>query len=151
LGGTLDGQQGHKFLSGRVNLCRGCETIRRLDRCVSRVCEIWLSSSGQHGQKWICDIPCRGFVFRPRVFRVDAWFPTCPGNPTAFYRWGRWVTAEWPRGLIILVTFFAVLTMFVWGAIENNRNPNSESLKRVTIYFVVFYVFFLAGVAFFGD
>jgi hypothetical protein len=41
--------------------------------------------------------------------------------------------------------------MFVWGAIENNRNPNSESLKRVTIYFVVFYVFFLVVVAFFSD
>ena len=61
------------------------------------------------------------------------------------------MSAEWPRGLIMLVTFFAVLTMFVWGAIENNRNTNSESLKRVTIYFVVFYVFFLAGVGFFGD
>ena len=61
------------------------------------------------------------------------------------------MSAEWPRGLIILVTFFAVLTMFVWGAIENNRDPNSESLKRVTIYFVVFYVFFLVGLAFFSD
>ena len=61
------------------------------------------------------------------------------------------MSAEWPRGLIILVTFSAVLTMFVWGAIENNRDPNSESLKRVTIYFVVFYVFFLVGLAFFSD
>jgi hypothetical protein len=61
------------------------------------------------------------------------------------------VSAEWPRGLIILITFFAVLTMFVWGAVENNRDPNSDSLKRVTICFVVFYGFFLAVVAFFGD
>jgi hypothetical protein len=61
------------------------------------------------------------------------------------------VSADWPRGLIILIAFFAVLIMFVWGAIENNRDPNSESLKRVTIYFVVFYVFSLVGVAFFSD
>jgi hypothetical protein len=61
------------------------------------------------------------------------------------------VSAEWPRGLMILITFFTVLTMFVWGALENNRNPNSESLRRVTIYFVVFYVFFLAVIPFFSD
>jgi hypothetical protein len=122
-----------------------------LDRCVSRLCEIWLSSSCRDGQKWIWDIPCCRFVIRPRVFRVDAWFPTCPGNPKAFYRRGSRVSADWPRGLIILIAFFAVLIMFVWGAIENNRDPNSESLKRVTIYFVVFYVFSLVGVAFFSD
>jgi len=39
------------------------------------------------------------------------------------------MSADWPRGLIILIIFFAVLTMFVWGAIENNRDPNSEGLK----------------------
>ena len=61
------------------------------------------------------------------------------------------MSAEWPRGLIILTTFFAVLIMFVWGAVENNRDPNSESLKRVTIYFVMFYLFFLVVVPFFGD
>jgi hypothetical protein len=151
LGRTLAGRQGHKFLSGCVTLCRGCETIRRLDRCVSCLCEIHFSASCQHGQKWICDILCCRFVFPPRVVRVDAWFPTCPSNPKAFYRRGNGVSADWPRGLIILITFFAVLTMFVWGAIENNRDPNSESLKRVTIYFVVFYVFFLVVVAFFSD
>ena len=61
------------------------------------------------------------------------------------------MSAEWPRGLVILITFFAVLTMFVWGAVENNRNPSSESLRRVTIYFVVFYVFFLVAAASFTD
>ncbi len=61
------------------------------------------------------------------------------------------MSADWPRGLIILIIFFAVLTMFVWGAIENNRDPNSESLKRVTICFVVFYMFFLVVVASFSD
>jgi len=33
--------------------------------------------------------------------------------------------------------------MFVLGAIENNRNPNSERLKDVTISFVVLYAVFL--------
>ncbi len=61
------------------------------------------------------------------------------------------MSADWPRGLIILIIFFAVLTMFVWGAIENNRDPNSEGLKRVTICFVVFYMFFLVVVASFSD
>ena len=81
----------------------------------------------------------------------SALMPGFPGNPKAFYRRGSRVSADWPRGLIILIAFFAVLIMFVWGAIENNRDPNSESLKRVTIYFVVFYVFSLVGVAFFSD
>jgi hypothetical protein len=54
------------------------------------------------------------------------------------------VSADWPRGLIILITFLAVVIMFVRGAIEKNRNPNSNGLKRVTIYFALLYVVFLA-------
>jgi len=53
------------------------------------------------------------------------------------------VSADWPRGLIILIIFLTVLTMFVWGAIENNRSPNSERLKHVTIPIVVLYAVFL--------
>ena len=56
------------------------------------------------------------------------------------------MSADWPRGLITLITFLAVVTMFVQGAIENNRNPNSKWLKRVTISFVVLYVVFLVVV-----
>jgi hypothetical protein len=73
-------------LVGDVTLRRRREAMRRLCRSVSRLCEIWLSSSSQHGQRWIRDILCCRFVFCPRVFRVDAWFPTFPGNPEAFYR-----------------------------------------------------------------
>ena len=53
------------------------------------------------------------------------------------------MSAEWPRGLIILIIFLTVMIMFVWGAIENNRNPNSKGLKGVTIGFVVLYPVFL--------
>ena len=53
------------------------------------------------------------------------------------------MSAEWPRGLIILIIFLTVMIMFVWGAIENNRNPNSRGLKGVTIGFVVLYPVFL--------
>jgi hypothetical protein len=58
------------------------------------------------------------------------------------------VSADWPRGLIILITFLAVVTMFVRGALDSNRNPNSKRLKRVTINFVVLYVVFLVVVRF---
>ena len=61
------------------------------------------------------------------------------------------MSADWPRGLIILITFLTVLTTFVWGAVENNRNPNSQKLKRVTISFVVPYVVFLVIAAFFNN
>jgi hypothetical protein len=73
-------------LVGGVTLCRRREAMRRLCRRVSRLCGIGLSSSCQHGQGWIRDIVCCRFVFCPRVFRVDTWFPTCPSNPDAFYR-----------------------------------------------------------------
>jgi hypothetical protein len=36
------------------------------------------------------------------------------------------------------------MIMFVSGAIENNRNPDSKGLTRVTIYFVALYAVFLA-------
>ena len=68
---------------------------------------------------------------------------SCPSNPKLSVERGSSVSADWPRGLIILITFLTVLTMFVWGAIENNRNPNSERLKDVTISFVVLYAVFL--------
>lgn len=58
------------------------------------------------------------------------------------------MSADWPRGLIILITFLAVVTTFVRGAIESNRNRNSKRLRRVTIYFVVLYVVFLVVVRF---
>jgi hypothetical protein len=61
------------------------------------------------------------------------------------------VSPDWPRGLIILIVFLTVLIMFVWGAVENNRDPNSKRLKRVTIWFVVLYAVFLAVVAFFNN
>jgi hypothetical protein len=61
------------------------------------------------------------------------------------------VSADWPRGLIILITFLTVLTTLVWGANETNRNPNSERLKRVTISLVVPYVVFLVVAAFFNN
>jgi hypothetical protein len=137
---------------GLVGDVPGCSASRALGRTLGRrQRHKFLSSSSQRGQEWTCDVACCRFVFRPRGFHVDAWFPTCRGDPNAFYRRGSWVSAEWPRGLMILITFFTVLTMFVWGALENNRNPNSESLRRVTIYFVVFYVFFLAVIPFFSD
>jgi uncharacterized membrane protein len=58
------------------------------------------------------------------------------------------VSVDWPRGLIILITFLTAVIMFVQGAIENNRNSNSKALKRVTIYFAVLYVVFLLVVRF---
>jgi hypothetical protein len=61
------------------------------------------------------------------------------------------VSPDWPRGLIILIVFLTVLIMFVWGAVENNRDPNSKRLKRVTIWFVVLYAVFLVVVAFFNN
>jgi len=61
------------------------------------------------------------------------------------------VSPDWPRGLIILIVVLTVLVMFVWGAIENNRDPNSKRLKRVTICFVVLYAVFLVVVAFFNN
>ena len=61
------------------------------------------------------------------------------------------MSADWPRGLIILITFLAVLIMFVSGAIENNQNPNSKRLKRVTISFVVLYAVFLVVVRVFDN
>ena len=57
------------------------------------------------------------------------------------------MSAEWPRGLIILITFLAVLIMFVSGAIEDNQNSNSKRLKHVTIYFVALYAVFLVVAA----
>ena len=61
------------------------------------------------------------------------------------------MSADWPRGLISLITFLVVVIMFVQGAIENNRNPDSKTLKRVTTYFVVLYVVFLVVVRFSND
>ncbi len=66
-----------------------------------------------------------------------------PRQPKLSVEGGSSVSAEWPRGLIILITFLTVLIMFVSGAVENNENPNSERLKRVTIHFVVLYAVFL--------
>jgi hypothetical protein len=61
------------------------------------------------------------------------------------------VSADWPRGLTILITFLVVVIMFVRGAIENNQNPNSKGLKRATIFFGVLYVVFLVVVRFSND
>src|SRR5438067_12904215 len=71
---------------------------------------------------------------------------SCPSNPKLSVEGGSSVSADWPRGLIILIIFLTVLTMFVWGAIENNRSPSSERLKHVTIPIVVLYAVCL-GVA----
>ena len=61
------------------------------------------------------------------------------------------MSAQWPRGLIILITFLVVLIMFVSGAIEDNQNPNSKRLKHVTMYFVALYAVFLVVVAHFNN
>jgi hypothetical protein len=39
-------------------------------------------------------------------------------------------------GILIAFGFFVVLGMFVWGAYENNRNPNSQKSAAVPILLV---------------
>ena len=53
------------------------------------------------------------------------------------------MSAEWPRALVFAFTVFFVLGGMTWVAIENDRDPNSEKLRRAPIYFVAVYVTFL--------
>ncbi|MCP4617244.1 MAG: hypothetical protein GY844_12530 [Bradyrhizobium sp.] len=53
------------------------------------------------------------------------------------------MSAEWPRALVFAFTIFYVLGGMTWVAIENNRDPNSEKLRRALIYFVALYITFL--------
>jgi len=50
---------------------------------------------------------------------------------------------QWPRGLILLVGFFVVMTAFVWTGIEHNRNPNPDRIPRGPIYLIAAYIVFL--------
>jgi hypothetical protein len=61
------------------------------------------------------------------------------------------VSAEWPRALIILVTFLYVMILLTWPAIELNRDPNSERVKRALPYFGLLYVAFLIVVWLFSS
>jgi hypothetical protein len=61
------------------------------------------------------------------------------------------MSAESLRALVFLFTAFFVLGGSTSVAIENNRNPNSERLRRALPYFVVLYVAFLIVVGILGN
>jgi hypothetical protein len=41
------------------------------------------------------------------------------------------------RGLVILVSIFVVMGVFIWGAVQTHRNPNAQHSIGWLVFFVI--------------